>query len=76
MKNTVKYTDEPILAKVVEDFLPKPEDLVLKERQVKVTLELTRKSVHFFKGAARKHGASYQAMIRRLLDYYVARQVN
>ena len=74
MKHKIKYSDEPIAAKVIHDFLPKAEDLVLKEKQIKVTLKLHQKSVNFFKKAARLHGASYQAMIRRLLDYYVARQ--
>lgn len=34
----IKYTDEPINAKIVKNFLPKPEDLVLKEKNVKVSL--------------------------------------
>ncbi len=74
MKKVINYTDEPIMAKVVKDFLPKPADLVLKEKQVKVTLHLTEDSLSFFKSAAKKHKASYQAMIRRLLDYYAASQ--
>ncbi len=74
MKKIIRYNDEPIAAKVIEDFLPKPEDLILKEKQVKVTLKLHKKSVDFFKKSAKVRGASYQAMIRRLLDYYVARQ--
>lgn len=74
MKNKIQYSDASIEAKVVEDFLPKPEDLVLKEKQVKVTLTLTQNSVDFFKKSAKKHGAQYQAMIRRLLDYYVSAQ--
>lgn len=74
MKNKIKYSNEPIEARVVSDFLPKPEDLILKEKKIRVTLTLTDKSLDFFKTAAKKHGASYQAMIRRLLDYYVANQ--
>lgn len=62
------------LMRPVRDFLPKPEDLVFKEKQVKVTMKLTHKSLNFFKNEAVKHGASYQAMIRNLLDYYVAQQ--
>lgn len=60
--------------KIIDDFLPKPEHLILKEKKTRVTLTLTEKSLDFFKSAARKHKASYQAMIRRLLDYYVANQ--
>jgi len=74
MKNTIKYSNEPIEARVVSDFLPSPENLVLKERKTRVTLTLTEKSLDFFKKAARKHKASYQAMIRRLIDFYVANQ--
>ena len=74
MKNTIKYSNEPIEARVISDFLPSPENLILREKKRRVTLTLTQKSLDFFKGAARKHKASYQAMIRRLLDYYVINQ--
>jgi predicted DNA binding CopG/RHH family protein len=71
MRAKIKYTDEPIGdAKVVRDFLPAPEDLVLREDGVKVTLALTRRSVDFFKREAAKHDTQYQRMIRRLLDAY------
>lgn len=74
MKSKIKYSNEPIEARVVSDFLPRPENLILKEKKERVTITLTQKSLDFFKSAAKKHGASYQAMIRRLLDYYVANQ--
>ena len=74
MKNIIKYNNEPIEARVISDFLPRPEDLILKEKKTRVTLTLTQKSLDFFKSAAKKHSASYQAMIRRLIDYYVANQ--
>ena len=74
MKKSIKYTDEPFEARVIDDFLPSPENLILREKKRRVTLTLTEKSLDFFKGAAKKHGASYQAMIRRLIDYYVANQ--
>lgn len=72
MKKTrkIKYVDEPIKAKVIKDFLPKPEDLVLKEDNVKVTLSLSKKSVDFFKHEAQKLDTPYQGMIRSLLDQY------
>jgi predicted DNA binding CopG/RHH family protein len=75
MKNKIKYSNEPIEAKVVSDFLPKPENLILKEKKTRVTLTLTQNSLDFFKITAKKHKASYQAMIRRLIDYYVANQI-
>jgi len=67
----VKYTNEPIKAEVISDFLPDPEELAFKEEDVKVTLALSKKSVDFFKSEAAKHAGQYQRMIRRLLDTYV-----
>ena len=74
MKSKIKYSDEPIEARVISDFLPKPEQLILNEKKERVTLTLTKKSLDFFKISAKKHKASYQAMIRRLIDYYVVNQ--
>ena len=69
-----RYTDEPLGdIRVIDDFLPSPEDLVFKEDNVKVTLGLSRRSVEFFKREAKKHRTQYQKMIRRLLDLYAAR---
>jgi len=76
MKNKIKYTDEPIEARLISDFLPKPEELILKEKKTRVTLTLTEKSLTFFKNEAKKYKASYQAMIRRLLDFYAANQMS
>lgn len=73
MKGKIKYTDEPIgRVKVIDDFLPSPEELALKEETVKVTISLSRTSVEFFKKEAKKHNTQYQKMIRRLLDEYSA----
>jgi len=47
MKNRIKYKNELIEARVINDFLPSPEDLSLKERKTKVTLTLTEKSLNF-----------------------------
>ena len=74
MKSKINYTNEPIEAKVISDFLPSPENLILKEKKTRVTLTLTERSLDFFKSVAKKHRASYQAMIRRLIDFYVANQ--
>lgn len=74
MKRKVKYTNEPMSKlRVVEDFLPGPDELVFKEDNVKVTMALSKASVDFFKSEARKHHTSYQAMIRRLVDFYAER---
>jgi len=75
MKKNNEYSDEPLGdIRVIDDFLPPPEDLVFKEDNVKITLGLSRRSVEFFKTEAKKHHTQYQKMIRRLLDFYVARQ--
>jgi predicted DNA binding CopG/RHH family protein len=66
----IKYSNEIINAKVIKDFLPRPEDLVLKEDNIKVTLTLSKKSVDFFKHEAKKLDTPYQLMIRSLLDKY------
>ena len=73
MKKKIKYTDEKIgRIKIIEDFLPKPEDLILKEKNVKITLNLSKSSVDYFKKIAVKHGSQYQKVIRNLLDKYAS----
>ena len=72
-KQTVKYSDETIgKIKIIKDFLPKPEDLILQDQTIKVTLSLSKSSVNFFKMQAKKHHFQYQKMIRMLLDQYTA----
>ena len=71
MRRKIGYTDEPLgNLKIVPDFLPGPEDLIFRDEGVKVTIALSKRSVEFFKGEARKHNTQYQRMIRRLLDAY------
>lgn len=70
-KSKVKYTDEPIgKIKIIPNFLPSPDKLVLKEETVKVTLILTKNSIDFFKDKAQEQHVQYQKMIRVLLDMY------
>jgi len=65
------YTDESLGdVRVIDDFLPTPDELVFKEDNVKVTLGLSKRSVEFFKQEAKKHHTQYQKMIRRLFDLY------
>jgi hypothetical protein len=74
MKRNQKYSNEPLgRLKIVEDFLPPPDQLVLKEDGVKVTLSLSRRSVDFFKAHAAASKVPYQRMIRSLVDGYVDR---
>jgi hypothetical protein len=72
MKKRIRYGDEPIgPIRIEPDFLPLPEALAFRDVAVKVTLALSKRSVDFFKRAAKQHGAPYQRMIRRLVDAYV-----
>ena len=73
MKNKIKYASEPLEMEVVEDFLPPPEELVLKQDTVKVTIGLSKSTIEFFKAQARQNRTQYQKMIRRLLDLYASR---
>lgn len=71
MKRTKGYTDEPLgRIQVIDNFLPPPDQLILKDDGVKVTISLSRRSINFFKAHARKSRTSYQRMIRRVLDDY------
>ena len=70
MNNKITYSDEPIEAKIINDFLPSPDQLVMKEENVKVTLTLSKESIDFFKSSAKENHVGYQTMIRNLLDQY------
>ena len=64
---------EPIgRIKIVEDFLPPPEKLLVKQKPVKITITLSQDSVDFFKEVAHKEHVSYQQLIRALLDKYAS----
>ena len=74
-KAAVKYGKGEIgQVKVIGDFLPSPDQLVLREDNVKVTLSLSQRSVDFFKQAAQKRRVPYQRMIRALVDAYAEKQ--
>ncbi len=76
MKKKTNYSDLPPGGEPrgklqrVEDTFPRPEELVFKEENTKVTIALSRRSIDFFKREAKKHGTQYQKMIRNLLDSY------
>jgi predicted DNA binding CopG/RHH family protein len=72
---TVKYTTGEIgRVRIIEDFLPSPDDLIPREDNVKVTLALSRRSLDFFKREARKRRVPYQRMIRALVDTYAEKK--
>lgn len=72
MKKQIRYTDEPIkVGRVVPDFLPKPEELVQREKNERITLNLSAQSLSFFRELGRKSHVPYQKLIRRYLDDFV-----
>jgi predicted DNA binding CopG/RHH family protein len=71
MSKTIKYTDGEIgKVKIIDDFLPRPKDLIFKNDSVKVTISLSKNSVAFFKDQAQTNHVSYQKVIKALLDQY------
>ncbi len=79
MQRTVRYKAAPAdvadaLAHSlpVDDFLPPPSELVLRDTTTKVTLNLSKHSVEFFKKNGKRYGVPYQSMIKAVLDKYTA----
>ena len=71
MKTKIRYTKEPMGdLKIVKDFLPPPDQLVLREDNMKVTISLKKSSIAIFKEQAKRHKTSYQKMIREVVDWY------
>jgi hypothetical protein len=56
--------------------LPSLDKLAQREDTIKVTLLLNRSSIEYFKKAAQKREACYQAMIRNLVDEYVKQAIS
>ena len=76
MKQKIRYTDEPMnLGKTVKDFLPSPDKLASKEATVRITINLNKDSVEFFKEEAKKSGVPYQKLIRKIVDLYAEHYV-
>ncbi len=72
---TIKHANAEIgRVRIVDDFLPPPDALVAREDNVKVTLGLSRRSIEYFKRAAKQRRVPYQRMIRALVDAYAERQ--
>ncbi len=70
--SNVEYTEGPIgKFTVIKDFLPPPDQLVFKESNTRVTINLKASNVAYFKREAKKHGTQYQKLIRNVLDHYV-----
>ena len=58
--------------RVLKDFLPSPDQLVLREDSVKVTISLSKSSVDYFKKVASENRTQYQKLIRKVLDLYAS----
>ncbi|MBP7737648.1 MAG: BrnA antitoxin family protein [Spirochaetes bacterium] len=83
MKKKITYKSAPkdisdaiISSRVIDDFIPAPEQLIKKEENVKVTIHLSKNSVDFFKAKAKKIGVPYQTMIKTILDKYTSHYQN
>ena len=77
MKNKMAYKNAPKdiadaikFSENITDFLPSPEELVFKEEVIKITLNLSKESVNFFKEKSEKTGIPYQTMIKKVIDLY------
>ena len=71
MERKIKNHDMPVgQLKRTADLLPPPDQLVLPQETIKVTIALKKTSIEFFKQEAQKHHTKYQKMIRELLDRY------
>jgi hypothetical protein len=73
MKKRIRYGDEPMDLRVVPDFLPPPEELRLKQSRVKVTLEVSRESLDFYKAQSGRDPEGHLRMMQQLLDIYASR---
>ncbi|OGX07998.1 MAG: CopG family transcriptional regulator [Omnitrophica WOR_2 bacterium GWA2_47_8] len=70
-KKKVVDSDMPVGKLIrIPDFLPPPDQLILSEPTVKVTLSLTKDSLEFFKRQAARRNTKYQKMIREVVDQY------
>lgn len=74
MRKKISDANKPVGKMIrVDDFLPPPEELVIPQETVKVTISLSKSSIDFFKHQAKRHHTKYQKMIRQLVDRYTMR---
>ena len=74
MKKSIKnnvYQGTFGMVKQVPDFLPPPAELNQATRPTKISINLEKDTLEYFKAEANKLGGSYQRMIRNLLKRYV-----
>ena len=68
--NSVEFKGTYGRMRLIKDDLPPPDELVLHPPSIKITINLDKKTLGFFKHEADRLGGSYQRMIRNLLDHY------
>jgi len=73
MKKRIQYSDEPMELRIVADFLPPPNQLRPKRSRVKVTVEVAKESLEFYRSQTRGERDEYRAMMGQLLDLYATR---
>jgi hypothetical protein len=83
MSDNSKYTDAPAdIAQalqggvVTEDFLPSPDQLILKTEKEKITIAIDKRSLDLFKQYAKQHNSKYQIMINGVLGSYADKYLN
>ena len=76
MSRRIKYANEPMKFEVIEDFLPPPEELRLRMRKVKITVQVGAPTVEAFRKKAGRRADGYRRMMGELLDVYAARQLS
>ena len=57
--------------KIIDDFLPSPDELTINEKTRKITIAINESSIEFFKKLALKKKIKYQPLIRKLIEKYV-----
>jgi hypothetical protein len=70
MKKRVHYTDEPMQMRLIKDFLPSPQQLATRGKRVKVSVEISKSSLDFFRQQAGRSKMQAKNMIGTLLDVY------
>jgi predicted DNA binding CopG/RHH family protein len=77
MTDRTNYTNAPTdiadtleSAIAIDDFLPSPDQLVLKAEKEKITIAIDKRSLELFKQYAEKHNAKYQTMINSVVSSY------
>ena len=75
MTKRIKYTDEPMqTGNIVEDFLPRPDDLVFRKERV-LTLRLDEPTLNELKQVANSKGLGMSTLVRTWVKERLAHSV-